>query len=150
MKNSLKKQLALAATLSLSTITAVYADVEDTIEKSFEVNEHATLRLANINGAVDIQGWDKDEIKITALITAETQEDRDRINIEFDQNSNGVSVETEYEQKSSWGNSHQSGQVDYTVMVPFGASLADIELVNGSLVIDKVRGEVKANRKSVV
>ena len=30
-------------------------------------------------------------------------------------------------------------------MVPFSASLADIELVNGSLVINKVQGEIKAN-----
>ncbi len=56
-----------------------------------------------------------------------------------------MTVETEYEKQSSWGRNHQSGKVDYTVMVPFGASLADIELVNGSLVVDKVQGEIKAD-----
>jgi len=144
MTYSLNKQFLLASVVSLSTITSVYADVEETIEKSFDVSEQATLRLANINGAVDIQGWDRNEIKITVLIKAKTQEDRDRINIEFDQSSNGVSVETEYEKQSSWNNNH-SGKVDYTVMVPFGASLTDIGLVNGSLVIDKVQGEIKAD-----
>jgi len=144
MTYSFKKQLCLASAISLSTVTSVYADVEDTIEKSFDVNEQATLRLANINGAVDIQGWDRSEIKVTAFIKAKTQEARDRIKIEFNQNSNGVSVETEYEQQSSWNNK-QSGKVDYTVMVPFGASLTDIELVNGSLVIDDVKGEIKAD-----
>jgi DUF4097 and DUF4098 domain-containing protein YvlB len=145
MKNSLKKQLTLATILSLSTITSVYADVEDTIEKSFDVSEQAVLRLANINGAVDIKGWNKNEIKVTAIITAKNQKDRDRIKVEFDQNSNNVSVETEYEKQSSWGHNNNSGKVDYTVMVPFGASLADIDLVNGSLVINKVEGEIKAN-----
>ena len=145
MKNSFKKQLALATILSLSSITAAYADVEDTIEKSFDVSEEAVLRLANINGAVEIMGWDKNEIKVTAIITAKNQEDRDRIKVEFNQRSNGVSVETEYEKKSSWGRNNSSGKVDYTVMVPFGASLTDIELINGSLLIDKVQGEIKAN-----
>lgn len=144
MTNSFKKQLFLASVISLSTVTSVYADVEETIEKSFDVNEQATLRLSNINGAVDIQGWDRNEIKVTAFIKAKTQEARDRINIDFSHSSNGVSVETEHEKQSSWNN-NQSGKVDYTVMVPFGASLTDIELVNGSLVIDKVQGEIKAD-----
>jgi len=145
MKHSLKKQIALATALSLSSISAVYADVEETIEKSFDVSEQATLRLANINGAVEIQGWNKNEIKVTALITADDQEGIDRINVDISKNSNGVRVETEHEKQSSWGRNHQSGRVDYTVMVPFGASLTDIELVNGSLIIDKVQGEIKAD-----
>jgi hypothetical protein len=145
MKYSVQKQIALAAVLSVSTIGAVYADVEKTIEKSFDVSEQATLRLANINGAVEIQGWNRNEIKVTAIITAETQKGIERINVDINQNSNGVNIETEHEKQSSWGRNNQSGRVDYTVMVPFDASLTDIELVNGSLVIDKVQGEIKAD-----
>jgi len=145
MKYSIKKQIALATALSVSSITAVYADVEETIEKSFDVSEQATLRLANVNGAVEIQGWNKDEIKVIAIVSAETQEGIDRINVDISENSNGVRVETEHEKQSSWGRNSHSGKVDYTVMVPFGASLANIELVNGSLVIDKVQGEIKAD-----
>lgn len=63
MKHSFKKQLTLVTILSLSTITAVFADVKDTIEKSFDVSQQAVLRLANLNGGVDIEGWDKNEIK---------------------------------------------------------------------------------------
>jgi hypothetical protein len=145
MRNSFKKQLTLVTFFSLSAITAVYADVEDTVEKSFDVSQQAVLRLANLNGGVDIEGWDKNEIKITAIITADDQEDRDRIKIQFHQSSNDVSVETEYEKQLPWGRNDSSGRVDYKVMVPFGASLAEIDLVNGLLVIDKVKGEIKAN-----
>ena len=145
MRNSFKKQLTLVTFFSLSTITAVYADVEDTVEKSFDVSQQAVLRLANLNGGVDIEGWDKNEIKITAIITADDQEDRDRIKIQFHQSSNDVSVETEYEKQLPWGRNDSSRRVDYKVMVPFGASLAEIDLVNGLLVIDKVKGEIKAN-----
>ena len=59
MKNALKKQLTLATILSLSTITSVYAEVKETIEKSFSVSSSATLRLANVNGGVEIKGWIK-------------------------------------------------------------------------------------------
>jgi DUF4097 and DUF4098 domain-containing protein YvlB len=145
MKNALKKQLTLATILSLSTITSVYAEVKESIEKSFTVSAQATLRLANVNGGVEIKGWDKSEIKITAMITAKNQEDRERINIEFSERSSDVSVETQYTKQSSWGRNSNSGKVDYTVMVPFGAALTNIELVNGSLVIEQVQGEIKAN-----
>ncbi|TWX48069.1 DUF4097 family beta strand repeat-containing protein [Colwellia hornerae] len=145
MKHSFKRQFTLATILSLAAITNVYAEVEDTIEKSFAVNEQASLALANINGGVDIQGWDKTEIKITATITAENQADRDRISLDFSENSRGVSVETNYQKQSSWGHNNSSGKVDYTVMVPFGVALTDITLVNGSLEIDNVQGEIKAS-----
>lgn len=37
-----------------------------------------------------------------------------------------------------------SGKVDYTVKVPFGSQLPSIELVNGSLTIENVMGEINA------
>ncbi|MFT6901066.1 MAG: hypothetical protein ACJAXS_001253 [Colwellia sp.] len=96
MKNVLKKQLTLATILSLSTITSVFAEVKETIEKSFTVSAQANLRLTNVNGGVEIKGWDKSEIKITAIITEKNQEDRERINIEFSKRSSDVNVETHY------------------------------------------------------
>ncbi|NQY64949.1 MAG: DUF4097 family beta strand repeat protein [Alteromonadaceae bacterium] len=76
------------------------------------------------------------------MITANDQDDRDRISIEMVQNSRGVNVETRYKNQSGWGG--HSGKVDYTVMVPFGAHLPSIELVNGSLTIENVAGEINA------
>lgn len=144
MKQSFKRQLTIATALLLVSISNVYAEVKDTIEKSFVVSEQASLHLANINGGVEIQGWRKDEIRITATVTAENQTERDRINLEFSESSSEVSVETTYQKQSSWGN-NSAGKVDYIIMVPFGLALTDIELVNGSLVMDKVEGKIKAN-----
>lgn len=127
-------------TLLLSV--SAYADVRDEIVKNYNVSERAEFRLENINGEVEIKGWDKNEIKVTAIITADNQEARDRITIEIDENGRGVSVETNYKKSSSWKNNN-SGSVDYLVMVPQQAKLAAIELVNGSLSIENVSGEMK-------
>jgi DUF4097 and DUF4098 domain-containing protein YvlB len=145
MKNTFIKTIAIASSILLLTISSAYADIVDTIEKSFTVDSNASLRLSNVNGGVEIQAWDKDEIKVTAVITADSQEDRDRIEIEFDQNSRGVIVETEYKNESSWGNNHNLAKVEYTVMVPFSATLSAIELVNGSLRIEGIEGEINAD-----
>ncbi len=136
----IKTKIITLFTLLLSV--SAYADVRDEIVKSYNVSERAEFRLENINGEVEINGWDKNEIKITATITADNQEARDRITIDFKENGRGVSVETHYKKSSSWKNNN-SGSVDYLVMVPQQAKLAAIELVNGSLSIENVSGEMK-------
>jgi len=139
MSTITKKIIVLMAfTLSLN----IQAKVEDEVIKSFKVDEKAEFRLENINGAVEIKGWNKNEIKVIATITAKNQKGRDRITIEMDENGRGVSVETHYKESSSWGNNH-SGKVDYEVMVPMTAKLSSIDLVNGSLSITNVEGKIK-------
>ncbi len=59
------------------------------------------------------------------------------------QNGQYVEIETHYQEKSSWGN-NQSAQIEYKVWLPSDTNLADIELVNGSLTINNVSGEVNA------
>lgn len=122
---------------------SVHANIEEKIVKTFSVDEKAELRLENINGDVDIKGWDKNEIKVTAIITAKNQQARDRITLVMNENGRGVSIETEYKKESSgWGNNH-AGSVDYMVMVPSHAKLPSIDLVNGSMSIEGVKGEMK-------
>ncbi len=144
MNHSLIKA-ACVTSLIFGVVTNTYADVVEEIDKSFDVDAKASLRLENINGSVNISAWDKEIIKVTAVITADEQDDLDRITIEMNQNSRGVNVETEYEKSSRWGNSHNTGKVDYTIFVPKSADLSSIDLVNGSLVIKDVEGEINAD-----
>ena len=126
--------------LSMGFVMPAIADM-DKINKSFEVSRDSHLNLSNINGSVSISAWDKNIIEVTAVIETDNERDRERISIIMDNNSRGVNVETKYENNSSW-NRHNSGSVSYTVMVPKEANLSQIELVNGSLSIENVKGEV--------
>ena len=137
----------ISKSLCVATLTALIAcqanaDVVDEISKSFNVEDSSSFRLDNVNGGVDIQSWQEKVIKVIATIKADDQDDRDRISVNMSQNDRGVSVETRYEKASGWGNNHNSGLVNYQVMVPVDVDLAKIELVNGSLTIENVSGEV--------
>jgi len=139
MKKITNKFIAIfTLTLSLN----VQSKVENEVVRSFSVGEQTEFRLENINGAVEITGWNKSEIKVIATIVAKNQKDRDRITIEMDKNGRGLSVETHYKESSGWGSNH-SGKVDYEVMVPKAAKLSSIDLVNGSLFIKGVEGKIK-------
>lgn len=135
------KTIKMIAMCALTLSVSVQAQIRDEITKTFSVGDHAEFRLDNVNGEVEIEAWNKSEIKIIATVTAKNQEARDRITIEMNENGRGVSVETHYKKSSSWGNNH-SGSVNYSVMVPSDVRLSSIDLVNGSLSVDGVKGEM--------
>ncbi|WP_286235284.1 DUF4097 family beta strand repeat-containing protein [Thalassotalea sediminis] len=136
----MKNKVFLAASLLLAT-SSVMADITDEVNKSFTVNATSEFRLNNVNGEVEIQGWDKNVIEVTATISADNERARNRIEVQMEENSRGVTVETHYK-KGDW-NKHSSGSVDYQVMVPVGTKLSEIELVNGSLTVENVSGMMK-------
>jgi len=135
-------------TISFTTLlsTFVQAEVVDTIEQVFEVSQPASFRLDNVNGSVAISAWEHSTIKVIATVTASSQDDRDNIAIDMQPSSQGVKVETRYKEREGWGrNSHNnSAKVEYVVKVPSSTILSLIDIVNGSLTIDDVKGSVQA------
>lgn len=141
MKN-LTKNLFTASLFTIGFSASAFAAVYDEVERSFDVSSESNFAIENINGSVEINSWSQDTIKVVAKIKAKNQEHLDRINIEMNQTGNGVTVETKYK-KTSWNN-NSSGEVNYSVMVPENVDLKNVSLVNGSLVISDVAGDVKA------
>lgn len=138
----LAKKLVAASVLTMTMSASAFAAVYDEVERSFEVGSDAKFALENINGSVEINAWSQDTIKVLAKLKAKNQEHLDRITVEMNQTGNGVTVETKH-QKNSWSN-NSSEQVSYEVMVPATVDLSRVSLVNGSLVIKDVTGDVKA------
>jgi len=124
--------------------TSVQADVVDEVERIFDVDANSSFRIANVNGSVAINSWDNQRIKVTATITTDNQDDRDNIEIDMQQSSTDVRVETRYKENEGWGRKRHSGKVEYLVFVPKNTMLSAIDLVNGSLTIENVMGKVNA------
>lgn len=141
--NTTMNKIILSSALSSIFAFSVSATVTDTIEKSFDVEANSLFSLSNINGEVDIVSWSDQVIKIEATINADNQDARDRVKIKIKQSDEKVSVKTDYEERSTWGN-NQSAEVTYKIWLPIDTNLSDIELVNGSLNIENVSGEIKA------
>ena len=134
------KMKGFLLTAAMLTSTLAFADVEREITKQFDVKENSDFRLDNVNGEVEIQAWDKSVIEVHAIISADNEKELERIEVEIKGSSNGVTVQTHHK-KNSWG-SGSSGSVEYRVKVPKSVNLEAIELVNGSLEVTGVEGEV--------
>ena len=143
MNSSLIKLMSVSSVVAILSFSA-QADVTNEIERSFDVSEKSSLRLDNVNGSVEISSWDKDEIKVMATITADNQDEHDNIVVDMQQTALGVNIKTRYKERENWGRNSNSGKVEYVVIVPRNSTLSAIDLVNGSLSINGVKGEVNA------
>ena len=137
-------KICLASSFITLLSTCVQADVVEKIEKTFEGSNNTSFQLSNVNGSVDITSWGNSTIKVTATITTDNQDDRDNIVIDMQQTSSGLTIETRYKERESWGHNSRTGKVEYVVMVPINSTLSAINLVNGSLSIENVKGSVNA------
>lgn len=97
--------------------------------QSYPLQSGGTLELQNVNGTVDVQGWDRDVVEVHAVKTAKQKEsDLERVTIEVDARPDAVSIATHYPQ-----NEGVEVAVDYTIHVPHGARVNHIGTVNGTL-----------------
>ena len=122
-----------AAALGVFLSAVVWAVPSFAISKEFNqsypLQPGGSFELQNVNGTVDVQGWDRDVIEVHAVKTAKHKEsDLERVSIEVDARPDAVSVATRYPQ-----NEGVEVAVEYTIHVPHGARLDHVGTVNGTL-----------------
>ena len=99
--------------------------------QSYPLQPGGSVELQNVNGTVEVQGWDRNEVEVHAVKTAKQKEsDLERVSIDVDARPDSVSIATRYPQ-----NEGVEVAVDYTIHVPHGAHLEHIGTVNGTLKI---------------
>src|SRR3989475_11821940 len=125
---------ALRATaLCVLLLAAIWAVPSFAISKEFNqsypLQPGGSFELQNVNGTVEVQGWDRNEVEVHAVKTAKQKEsDLERVSIEVDAKPDAVSVATHYPQ-----NEGVEVAVDYTIHVPHSAHVEHIGTVNGTL-----------------
>ncbi|PYT81858.1 MAG: hypothetical protein DMG40_07790 [Acidobacteria bacterium] len=117
----------------LPLMAALWATPGYAINKDFDqtypLEPCGRFELQNINGPVDVQGWDRNEVEIHAVKTAEQQEsDLERVSIEVNARADAVAVTTRYPQ-----NEGVEVIVKYVVHVPHRVHVEHIGTVNGTL-----------------
>jgi Putative adhesin len=133
--------------LALRAQASDHAFTEE-FHQTYSLTADGRVELDNINGAVHISTWDKNEVKVDALKYAGTKERLDEARIEIDSGKDYLSIRTKYpdhDQSFNWGSRNNPAGVEYTLTVPRGARLDEIKLINGALDLTGVSGEVHAS-----
>ncbi|MCP3959352.1 MAG: DUF4097 family beta strand repeat protein [bacterium] len=143
MRSRLHKLTTLFAAALFLTLAggAAALQMSEDYTYSYALTADGRLSLENVNGDVKIEAWDRDEVSIEAIKRGRSQEALDAARIDIDASDDRIRIETRYARDGR----RDSASVDYTIYVPRGAELDEIELVNGSLDLSGVAGDVAAS-----
>ena len=114
--------------------------LEDVVEKRFPLAPSGTFSLRALDGTVAIFGTDSQEVKIVAVKKAFSPERLNAIAIRVDVRQDVVNIETTPPPAPRHHFLDRSGTVEYTINIPQTVRIAQVELPNGELVIDGMRG----------
>ncbi len=125
----------LSAVLLLAGVTApaAYArldySISDVIERRVPLASGGTFTLSNVNGSVQVEGWEGNAVEIRATRTAaRSPRDLNRVRVLVDSAPNALNVRTEYPEGDG-----VEVTVDYRIRVPYRSVLSRVETVNGSI-----------------
>lgn len=129
-KNSLTKK-ATVFLLSVVFFFVCAGDVsaQKKFAKSYPASKNVRLQLTNRTGTVTVEGWNKDEISIQAVMEAPAA------NIEPQSLSGTIVINLVKDNKGR----SEVGNVNFLIRVPYSSSV-DIETVMGNLNVSNVRG----------
>ena len=135
--------------LALSPFALSWDKLTEEFHKTYPLSPQGRIEIDNLDGAVHISTWDRNEVQVDAIKTARTKERLDEAKIEIEADANRISIRTHYpgDDHTFWhdGRHNDPANVEYTLTVPRQARLDKIELVNGALDLRGMAGEVHAS-----
>lgn len=141
-----------AANASSSLADAVQKPKGDELTEEFHqlypLSATGRVSIANINGNVHINVWDQNSVKVDAVKRAYSQQRLGETTIDVTNTADSVRIKTKYPENHSYSGRNREdnpASVEYTLTVPRRASLEGAELVNGSLEVEGLQGDVNAS-----
>ena len=163
--------LTLGLVLAVCAWTAAEAaTLTEKFQKTYSLKSNGGVELQNTNGAVTVEAWDQNEVRIEAEKKVKADDDKAReimkqLQIEVTETAGGLRIVTRMPKRDGslrdWlsGDNVQVG-VEYRIRVPRGARLgientngkltvtgtqgqADLETTNGGIVVDQAGGEIE-------
>ncbi|MGA3295768.1 MAG: DUF4097 family beta strand repeat-containing protein [Candidatus Acidiferrales bacterium] len=109
------------------------ADEQQIFEQTYPLPAGGQFVLQNVNGSVQVEGWDRDEVEVRAVKTSQNDSsDLERVRIEVESHPGEVDVHTRYPDGEG-----VEVAVEYVIHVPNRVLLNSVGTVNGSV---RVRG----------
>lgn len=125
-------------------------ELREEFHQTYNLSPTGRVSLENINGGVQIKVWDRAAVQVDAVKKAYRRERLNEARIEVNATEENIRIKTEYPDwnqnfRNDEGRYNNPATVEYTLTVPRKAMLESVELVNGSIDIDGVEGNVKAS-----
>jgi hypothetical protein len=139
--------LGLAAlSVSLAGCGAADHALEETFEQFYTIEPTANITIENEDGTVHIYGSPANEMRVEAIKRAYTRERLKQIAVDVSVQPGAVSIRTSFPPRKAWGLSDRSGTVDYTLVVPQTATISQLDLGKGEVLVEGMHGHTARAR----
>ena len=115
--------------------------LEETVEKSYKIEPTTSISIKNVDGSIEVYGSPAREMTLQAIKRAYAAKRLKQITVDVSVQPGTIAIETTFPKEPTWGLRDRSGTVDYTIVVPDTASISRLELVNGEVSIEEMRGQ---------
>lgn len=151
LKTHMIFRLLVPSLLSIFATVAVHAEefsFKDTVTRSGAFRANGEITLENVNGSVEINTWDRNEIQIDVEKSAKTEEELNLIDLSIDLSDSRAAIKVRLPKRSGGffsGNGNIRAAVKFKLNVPATVTLSKIATVNSSITLSGVRGAVNAS-----
>jgi hypothetical protein len=130
-------KIAGAACLLAISCTGAARAADDTLfQKTVPLTNGGSFVLENVNGSVRVEGWDREEVEVTAVKVAKNEWiDLSQVQIDLQSHPGEVAVRTLYPKGQG-----AEVAVEYHIHVPSHVLLGSVNTVNGSVIVKGVEG----------
>ena len=119
---------------------------DEVMENTYHIISAGSLRIRNGAGSVSIRGADTSELRLRAIKKARTAAQLKGIGINVAAQRDSLSITTNFLREKNKALSIGTGTVEYTLVVPQTIKIARLEMDDGKILIENMRGdEVRAN-----
>jgi DUF4097 and DUF4098 domain-containing protein YvlB len=123
-------------------------ELTEPFSQTYPLSQTGRVHIENINGDVHISVWDQASVKVDAVKRAYSQKRLSEVTIDVQSAPDSLRIKTKYpEDRNDENRNHEDSfaSVEYTLTVPRSATLDGADLVNGSLDVEGVQGDVRAS-----
>src|SRR5262245_26591050 len=123
-------------------------ELTEAFSQTYPLTQTGRVHIENINGDVHVNVWDQASVKVDAVKRAYSQKRLSEVTIDVQSAPDMLRIKTKYpEDRNDESRNHEDSlaSVEYTLTVPRRATLDGADLVNGSLDVEGVEGDVRAN-----
>jgi hypothetical protein len=130
-------KIAGAACLLAISLSGTARAADDTLfQKTVPLTNGGSFVLENVNGSVRVEGWDREEVEVTAVKVAKNDWiDLSLVTIDLQSKPGEVAVRTLYPKGQG-----AEVAVEYRIHVPTHVLLGGVNTVNGSVIVKGVEG----------
>lgn len=149
-RQDLRPVPAVPATETSACAEEPSQELREEFHQTYPLAATGRVILENINGGVQIKVWDRAAVQVDAVKRAYRKDRLAEAKIQVNATEEYIKIETEYPYQNMNFRSDERryenpALVEYSLTVPRQAVLESIELVNGSIDIEGVEGNVKAS-----